>query len=676
MDPPRRSVRRRIPTGGRIPVRGRIPTRGRVPMRGRNPPVVNVPLEEEVAQPLVVQPTPLVAEVAIGPDLATKTKDIVRLGATPFKGGIDAIEADKWINNLATFFTLINCTKVEKTKVAAFLLKDEARNWWDSLDRRGVDDLNMNWVNFKEAYRVNASVSKIVPLQLGTVAAVMNATVASERDDIVYKKEQSALRDSQGKGKAVAESSNPGGGSERPWKKRNNRRFNTNRIVAGPIRAVPVQQVTPVTCYNCREEGHTSRDCTKPKNITCYKCGQRGHMRKDLVALLGLTPRHLVKPLYFTSPLGVSAILDLVCDACSIVICGRDFLADLIVLPDNTYDVILGVNWLRLNHAKIDCFEMADTALRLGFLAVVESVSSTAVLADIAVVSEYSDVFQEIPRLPPRRVVDFAIDVIPGTGPVSRAPYRMAPVELKDLKTQIDELLQQGFIRPSTSPWGAPVLFVKKKDNSLRLCDIGLGEVVLDGGGADLGLELCNVYGEEIMLTVNWVYCRFTVWLMRTGQRRHGDEAEMVKAGTLRRIGMQPYVKTTKKIQNWLLDIGPVQIINFGGPYLFRKPLDPANRYPLPRIDDLFNQLREAIVFSKIDLRSGYHQLRVKEQDISKTAFRTRYGHYEFVVMPFGLTNAPAAFMDLMNRVFNLYLDQFVVVLLMIFDLLQDYEGS
>ena len=86
------------------------------------------------------------------------------------------------------------------------------------------------------------------------------------------------------------------------------------------------------------------------------------------------------------------------------------------------------------------------------------------------------------------------------------------------------------------------------------------------------------------------------------------------------------------------------------------------NRYPLPRIDDLFDQLRGARVYSKIDLRIGYHQLRVKEEDIPKTSFRTRYGYFEFTLMPFGLTNAPTAFMDLMNRVFQPYLDRFVVV--------------
>ena len=144
----------------------------------------------------------------------------------------------------------------------------------------------------------------------------------------------------------------------------------------------------------------------------------------------------------------------------------------------------------------------------------------------------------------------------------------MAPAELKELQTQLQELLDHGFIRPSHSPWGAPVLFVKKKDGSFRMC-----------------------------------------------------------------IDYRELNKVTVK-----------------------------NKYPLPRIDDLFDQLKDASVFSKIDLRSGYHRLRVKEDDVDKTAFRTRYGHYEFTVMPFGLTNAPATFMDLMNRVFKEHLDKFVIV--------------
>ncbi|GKF92531.1 putative reverse transcriptase domain-containing protein, partial [Tanacetum coccineum] len=146
--------------------------------------------------------------------------------------------------------------------------------------------------------------------------------------------------------------------------------------------------------------------------------------------------------------------------------------------------------------------------------------------------------------------------------------YRLVPSEMKELSEQLQELSHKGFIRPNSSHWRAPVLFVKKKDGSFWMC--------ID-------------YRELNKLTVK-------------------------------------------------------------------------NRYPLPRIDDLFDQLQGSIVYSKIDLRSGYHHLRVREEDISKTTFRTRYGHYEFQVMPFGLTNAHAIFMDLMNRVCKPYLDKFVIV--------------
>ncbi|GJS03247.1 putative reverse transcriptase domain-containing protein [Tanacetum coccineum] len=178
------------------------------------------------------------------------------------------------------------------------------------------------------------------------------------------------------------------------------------------------------------------------------------------------------------------------------------------------------------------------------------------------------DTRHDLPGLPPTLQVEFQIDLVPGAAPVARAPYQLAPSEMKELSEQLKELSDKGFIRPSSSPWGAPVLFVKKKDGSFRMC--------ID-------------YRELNKLTVK-------------------------------------------------------------------------NRYPLPRIDDLFDQLQGSSVYSKINLRSGYHQLRVREEDILKIAFRTHYDHYEFQVMPFGLTNAPAVFMDLMNRVCKPYLDKFVIV--------------
>nr|GEW85594.1 putative reverse transcriptase domain-containing protein [Tanacetum cinerariifolium]GEX17029.1 putative reverse transcriptase domain-containing protein [Tanacetum cinerariifolium] len=183
-------------------------------------------------------------------------------------------------------------------------------------------------------------------------------------------------------------------------------------------------------------------------------------------------------------------------------------------------------------------------------------------LEEVPIIREFLEVFPEdLPGLPPARKVEFQIDLVPGAAPVARAPYRLAPAEMQELSTQLQELSDKRLVRPSSSPWGASVLFVKKKDGSFRMC-----------------IDYCEL-----------------------------------------------------------------------------NKLTVENRYPLMRIDNLFDQLQGSRVYSKIDPRSGYHQLKVREEDIPKSAFRTRYGHYEFQVMLFGLTNAPAVFMDLMNREDELY---------------------
>ena len=200
---------------------------------------------------------------------------------------------------------------------------------------------------------------------------------------------------------------------------------------------------------------------------------------------------------------------------------------------------------------------------------VIDTKKAEPSLSYIPTVCDHLDVFpKELLGLPPQRDIEFAIDVVPGATLASIRPYRMALVELKELKLQLQELLEKGFIRPSVSPWGAPVLFVKKKDGTLQLC-----------------------------------------------------------------VHYRQLNKMTVK-----------------------------NKYSLPRLDDLFNKLKGASVFSKIDLLFRYHQLRIKDADVHKTAFRMRYGHYEFLVMPFELTNALVDFIDLMNRVFLLYVDRFALV--------------
>ena len=215
------------------------------------------------------------------------------------------------------------------------------------------------------------------------------------------------------------------------------------------------------------------------------------------------------------------------------------------------------------------------------FIAIINSKNELASINNISsnesnnkhpLIEKYHDVFpSDLPYgLPPSRNIDHKIEIIPGSEPPSKATYKMSPSELDELKKIIQELLEHGFIQPSMSPYGAPVLFVKKKDGSIRMC-----------------------------------------------------------------VDYRALNKITIK-----------------------------NKYPLPRIDELLDRLKGAKYFSKIDLRSGYHQVRIDESDIPKTAFRTRYGHFEFLVLPFGLTNAPATFMHMMQSIFRKCLDEFVIIFL------------
>ncbi|XP_050903116.1 uncharacterized protein LOC127115681, partial [Lathyrus oleraceus] len=325
-------------------------------------------------------------------------------------------------------------------------------------------------------------------------------------------------------------------------------------------------------CFNYGEEGHIGSQCQKPKKSqtgkvfaltgtqtssedrlirgTCFINGTplitiidtgatHCFISANCARRLGLKLSALDGELIVETPAKGSITTSLVCLKCPLSIFDRDFYVDLVCLPLDGMDVILGMNWLEYNYVHINCHHksvrfstpeeegvdllpfgelrklMKEGAQMFSLMATL-SVESKAKIEELLVVKEFPEVFpDEIPSVPPEREVEFTIDLVPGTRPISMAPYRMSASELYELKKQLEDLLEKKFIRPSVSPWGAPVLLVKKKDGSMRLC-----------------------------------------------------------------IDYRQLNKVTIK-----------------------------NKYPLPRIDDLMDQLVGACVFSKIDLRSGYHQI-------------------------------------------------------------------
>ncbi|GKE22505.1 putative reverse transcriptase domain-containing protein [Tanacetum coccineum] len=347
-----------------------------------------------------------------------------------------------------------------------------------------------------------------------------------------------------------------------------------------------------VRCGKCNKVRHLTRDCkvtisttstqrgqvVNQRVVTCFECGRQGHFRSDCPKLKdqnrgnkagnkngvgearGKTyvlgerdanpDSNVVKDVSYAVELANGRISETntMLRGCTLGLLGHPLNIDLVPVELRSFDAIIGMDWLANHHAVIVCDEKKyiEKGCQI-FLAQVtkketEGKSEEKRLEDVPTVWDFSEVFPEdLPRLPPMRQVEFQIDLVPGAAPVARAPYRLTSSKLQELSTQLQELSDKGFIRPT-------------------------------------------------------------------------------------------------------------------------EQVDGEDRYPLPRIDDLFDKLQGSSVYSKIDLRSGYHQLRVRDEDIPKTVFRTRYGHYEFQVMPFGLTNAPAVFINLMNRVCKPYLDKFVIV--------------
>ncbi|GKA36341.1 putative reverse transcriptase domain-containing protein [Tanacetum coccineum] len=564
-------------------------------------------------------------------------QDFMKCQPLYFKGTEGVVELTQWFERMETVFSVSNCSVENQIKFFTCTLLAGALTWWNSHVMTVGHDVAyaMTWTDLKkkmtdkycprnkmkklEAELWNLKVKgtdvlgynqhfqelsllcvRMFPEESDKIERYVNGLPDMIHSSVVASKPKT-MQEAIEMGTELMD-----------------RRINTfaERVLANTYNQGGNGAGQKPTCYECGVPGHFKRECPKLKNnnnqgnqvgnarapAKVYAVGQGGinpdaNTITDHGYAVELADRRIV---------GINTIIR----GCTLNFLDHPFNINLMPVEMGSFDVIIGMDWLSKYQAIIVCAKKivripygnktliirgdgsnqgSETRLNIisctkmqkymlkgcqVFLAQVttkeaEDKSEEKRLEDVPIIRDFSEVFPEdLSGLPPTRQVEFQIDFVPGAAPVAWAPYRLAPSEMKELLEQLQELSDKGFIRPSSSPWGAPVLFVKKKDGSFRMC-----------------------------------------------------------------IDYQELNKLTVK-----------------------------NRYPLPRIDDLFDQLQGSSIYSKIDLRSGYHQLRVREEDVPKMAFRSWYGHYEFQVMPFGLTNAPAVFMDLMNRVCKQFLDKFMII--------------
>nr|ABA98765.1 retrotransposon protein, putative, Ty3-gypsy subclass [Oryza sativa Japonica Group] len=602
--------------------------------------------------------------------------DFLRIQPPTFSSTTNPMEANDWLRAIEKKLNLLQCNDQEKVAFATHQLQGPASAWWDNYVVTRPDATEVTWAKFCQSFRkaqipegimaqkkrefralhqgtrtvteylhefnrparyapedVRTDAEKQEKFLFGPDDELTNQLISGVYEDfekLVDKAiRQEEQRNKMDRKRKAAQINFPQGNNQKP-------RFMTGQL-GGPSTLIVCQHrpyhpsnfnndYNGGSHNNSKQHNHNSTppplmapaqsdppagsaQSEQPKKGAvgkpgpCFNCGKHGHFAGKCPKLNRAGPRFIQARANHVSVEEAQAAPEVVLGTFPVnsypatvlfdsEIKRSPFLSNLILLESKDLDVILGMEWLTRHKGVIDCASRTitltnDKGEKITFRSPasqksVASLNQAAIegqtetveksprkLEDIPIVQEYPEVFPEdLTTMPPNREIEFRIDLAPGTAPIYKRPYRMAANELAEVKKQVDEQLQKGYIRPSTSPWGAPVIFVEKKDKTKRM-----------------SVDYCAL--NEVTI---------------------------------------------------------------------------KNKYPLPRIDDLFDLLKGAKVFSKIDLRSGYHQLRIREEDIPKTAFTTRCGLFECTVMSFGLTNAPAFFMNLMNKVFMEFLDKFVMV--------------